>query len=147
MAQYPELLSTAFFVISLLTGAALVSLSLWMRSRSTQCLHWPSVLGVVTESRVEDSPIDMMKPVVRYRYAVDGSTFIGFRVTFSGYGVSRSAMVQLIAPYPEGSTVTVYYDPANPASSVLNNLAKSDWRYWLMFGIGFWLLAAFLALR
>lgn len=94
-----------------------------------------------------DTPIDMMKPVLRYRYEVAGSTFIGFRVAFSGYGVSRAAMEQLIKPYPKGSTVKVFYDPADPASSVLDNVAKSDWLYWLMFGVGLWLLAAYLALR
>lgn len=96
---------------------------------------------------MQDTPIDMMRPVLRYRYEVAGVVFIGFRVAFSGYGVSRAAMAQLIKPYPEGSTVTVFYDPADPASSVLSNVAKSDWLYWLMFGVGFWLLAAYLALR
>jgi hypothetical protein len=37
-----------------------------------------------------------MKPMLRYRYAVDGRSHMGFRVAFSGYGISRQAMASLI---------------------------------------------------
>jgi hypothetical protein len=37
-----------------------------------------------------------MKPMLRYRYAVDGRSYMGFRVAFSGYGISRQAMASLI---------------------------------------------------
>lgn len=89
----------------------------------------------------------MTKPVLRYRYEVEGKTYIGFRASFSGYGVSRAAMEQLIKPYPRDGSVEVYYDPKSPGTSVLNNAAPSDWLYWFVFGLGFWLLAAYLVLR
>jgi hypothetical protein len=87
----------------------------------------------------------MMKPVLRYRYEVGPQSYIGFRVSFSGYGVSRSAMEQLIKPYPQGGAVTVYYNPQDPSSAVLDTTQPSDWWYWLVFGVGFLLLAAYLA--
>ncbi|MBK8572462.1 MAG: DUF3592 domain-containing protein [Holophagaceae bacterium] len=133
-----------FAAFSLLTGAALLALSLWLRSRSQQCLQWPSVTGHVIESRVDDTHLDMMKPVLRYRYEVGPQSYIGFRVSFSGYVASRSAMEKLIKPYSQGSAVTVYYDPQNPSSAVLNNTQTSDWLYWLAFGLGFLVLAAYL---
>jgi hypothetical protein len=136
-----------FVAFSLLSGAALLALSLWLRSRSKQCLQWPSVTGYVIEARVDDSRLDMMKPVLRYRYEVGHRSYIGFRVAFSGYGVSRSAMEQLIKPYPQGGAVTVYYNPQDPSSAVLDTTQPSDWWYWLVFGVGFLLLAAYLAWR
>jgi len=50
----------------------------------------------VLESRVDDAHLEFMKPMLRYRYAVDGRSYMGFRVAFSGYGISRQAMASLI---------------------------------------------------
>lgn len=136
-----------FATISLLTGAAVVTLSLWLRARSQQCTRWPGVIGQVIESRVDDTDLETMKPVLRYRYEVGGQAYVGFRVSFSGYGVSRGSMSELIKPYAQGSAVRVYYDPRDPASAVLDNAARSDWLYWLAFGLGFMLLGAYLAWR
>jgi hypothetical protein len=100
-----------FAAFSFLTGAALVALSLWLRVPSRQAQVWPTVTGQVIESRVDDTSLEMMKPVLRYRYEVDGRCYIGFRVSFSGYGVSKSAMKRLSKPYPQNSTVNVYCNP------------------------------------
>ncbi len=136
-----------FAAFSLLAGAALVGLSLWLKLRSQQCLQWPSVTGRVTESRVDDAHLETTKPILRYHYEVGGTTYVGFRASFSGYGVSRTAMEAVVKPYPQGSRVRVYYNPRNPASAVLDNTAPSDWLYWFMFGVGFLVLAAYLTLR
>jgi len=133
-----------FAVLSLLVGAALVTFSLWLSARARQCRHWPSVMGVITESRIDDAHLETTAPVLRYRYEVRGQTYVGFRAAFSGYGVSRAAMQSVIQPYAVGSSVTVYYDPRRPASAVLNNALPSDWLYWFLFGCGFLLLAAYL---
>ncbi|MEO8316667.1 MAG: DUF3592 domain-containing protein [Pseudomonadota bacterium] len=133
-----------FAAISLLTGFALVSLALWLRSRSRVCLGWPSVTGQVIESRIDDAHLETTNPILRYRYEVGGKAHVGFRVSFSGYGVSRAAMDQLIKPYAKGSTVRVYYNPQDPASAVLNNTARSDWKYWFTFGVCFLSLAVYL---
>jgi len=133
-----------FAALSLLTGTALLALAYWLRSRSQRCLQWPTVIGLILESRVDDTRLDLMKPIMRYRYEVDGQTYEGFRVSFSGYGVSRSAMEKLILPYPKGNSVKVYFNPKDPSLSVLNNTQPSDWLYWLAFGIGFLFLAAYL---
>jgi Protein of unknown function (DUF3592) len=136
-----------FAAVSFLAGAALVCFSLWLRLRSHQCSQWPSVKGEVTESYVDDAHLDMTKPVLRYRYQVAGQAYVGFRASFSGYGVSRVAMRAVVKPYPKGSTVRVFYNPKNPASAVLDSTAQSDWLYWLMFGVGFLLLATYLTLQ
>jgi hypothetical protein len=65
-------------------------------ARSAQSRQWPSVEGTVLESRVDDAHLEFMKPMLRYRYAVDGRSYMGFRVAFSGYGISRQAMASLI---------------------------------------------------
>lgn len=138
---------TLFTAASLVVGLALVALALWLRARSRASRRWPSVPGQVIESRIEDTHLEMTRPVLRYRYMVGERAYVGFRAAFSGHGVSRAAMERWIQPYPVGHTVRVYYDPEHPASAVLDPGARSDWVYWLAFGAGFIALAAFLAGR
>ena len=133
-----------FTAISLLSGIALIALALWLRSRARRCVHWPSVEGVVLESRVDDAHLEMMKPVLRYRYEVNGQSHVGFRVSFSGYGINRDSMQRLIDPYPMGRLVRVHYDPDDPGCAVLDTTAASDWKYWLASGVAFLGLAWFL---
>ena len=48
------------------------------------------------------------------------------------------------AKYPEDSTVTVYYNPKEPADSVLLPTAKAVWVLWLaaaLFVVTAWILA------
>lgn len=134
-----------FAAAALTAGATLVGLSLWLRTRSRQCRHWPTVSGQILESHVDDSQLETTKPVVRYRYQVAGKAYVGFRVAYSGYGSSRRAMDDLIRPYPVGSHVAVHYNPRNPAVAVLDVAARSDWAYWLVFGMAFLLVGAYLA--
>lgn len=134
-----------FSIAAALAGTALVALSLWLRARSSQSRQWPSVEGTVLASRVDDTHLEFMKPVLRYQYAVDGRSYVGFRVAFSGYGISRQSMARLVQPYSLGQQVRVFYDPGNPASAVLDNRGHSDWGYWLLFGLGFCALAFYLA--
>jgi hypothetical protein len=60
-------------------------------------------------------------PDVTYEYVVDGKTYTGTRATeFSMGGTNfRGPTETFIKKYPKGAEVAVYYDPANPADSVL----------------------------
>lgn len=130
--------------VTLAVGGGLIALAIWLRTKSNQCRSWPTVDGVVLESRVDHSNLETMKPVLRYEYVVGGRKFVGFRVSYSGYGVSRSAMEALLAPYKAGETVRVHYDPGNPAHAVLNARGTSDWLYWFVAGLMFFVLYVYL---
>ena len=57
---------------------------------------------------------------VEYRYTVDGETYTSHRIDFGdGGALSYRHAVRQIRPYPRGGTVTVFYDPDDPASAVL----------------------------
>lgn len=57
---------------------------------------------------------------VKYRYAVDGKSYTGNRITASdNYQKTRSSANDVLKKYPVGGEVSVYYNPANPGSSVL----------------------------
>lgn len=88
-------------------------------------LSWPSTTGKVLKSRVEVSGGDYtsVSPRVIYEYEVGGVSYQNDRLRagdrFMRTGTSQDAY-STVDRYPEGKTVTVYYNnPANPAESAL----------------------------
>ena len=88
--------------------------------------NWPSVTGrIVTSSfraehRDSDSS-DRYIADIQYTYDVTGQTYSGNRVA---YGLrkevkSRRTLEELIQRYTTGSEVSVYYNPDDPSSAVL----------------------------
>lgn len=103
---------------------------------------WPSVEGRVVRSRVsamsgENGPT--YAPDVGYVYLVDGAErtaarlFVGDSLSTSDGGYARGYCER----YPVGKTVSVYYDPDDPDSAVLEpGLTKRSF-FVLTFGLGF----------
>jgi hypothetical protein len=105
-----------------------------MGLQAIQAVHsssWPSVDGVVTESRIDHATdirgrkTDM--PKITYRYSVDGVEHVGSRLFFgSQYSESWTAGAkwtahtqEYIARYPTGTPLQVHYDPDHAATSVV----------------------------
>ncbi len=97
---------------------------------------WPTVKGTVLTSKVEeqlsrhrdesddaDAPEQVsrtFKATVTYRYVVAEKTLEGARVAPDELETSdRSAADDLVRTFPPGAPVDVFYDPADPAQSVL----------------------------
>jgi hypothetical protein len=110
-------------------GFFLIYRSLQSRKQAEASQSWPSTPGVVAESRVTsststDSDGDTSttySPHVEYTYQVGGQEYRGKDITFGfkqGYG-NPSKAEEMVTRYPEGSPVTVFYDPAKPQRSVL----------------------------
>ncbi len=109
-------------------------------------LGWPSVSGQVTSSSVtlettqadSDSRLESTYyPSVSYDYRVDGQALKGSRVGVGGAkGFSRKEDAEAAArPYPVGSKVDVYYNPANPEYAVLVRGANIT-MVWIIAGCG-----------
>lgn len=87
--------------------------------------QWPSAEGSITLSEVAtnyDSQDDSVtySAKVLYAYSVDGTTHTGSTVAFGDYGSSDPSHAGgIVNQYPAGSKVLVYYDSADPNSSVL----------------------------
>lgn len=80
---------------------------------------WPAAQGEVVESSItidDDFSVDFT-----YTYTVDGVSYEGSRITFFQYAVfaNRYQNEQLVAQHPAGTPVQIYYDPTDPAQSVL----------------------------
>jgi hypothetical protein len=94
--------------------------------RAWHSATWPHAVGEVVGSgtRIENYHDDgepMRRAVITYRYDVGGTTYRGARVFFGDAIALRFAGPgrRRLATYQAGRLVRVAYDPANPASAVL----------------------------
>ncbi len=142
--------------------AAAAGLLLWRQAwQSWRQAHasrtWPSTQGIIEEawitisrsSRGPESPFEdkFFYPHLRYRYQVGGQTYQGERIAAgSPTGLSSRAEAEaVLAPYPVGRRVTVYYNPRNPAEAVLEPGRAESLGMLLLGGLLFLALAAWLA--
>lgn len=110
-------------VVALVLGAWI-----WQQQSRERAASWAATEGRIVANTVEPvaaPPASRSPPTfvvaVRYEYAVGGQTYRGSRVAFRTPTpfANAAAADRDRARYPEGATVTVYYDPAHPAESVL----------------------------
>lgn len=109
---------------------------------------WPSVEGTVTNTTVDVDTTRSRRSnsnrrrtttsyfaVVEYSYTVNGRTFTSDRISAGEpqHGTSnRAAADSFLTRYPKGGGVSVYYDPRDPASAVLQKGAA---------GVASWFMA------
>ena len=97
--------------------------------------NWSSTTARILAADVEmrrnstaDGDSTSYYPTVVYEYAVNGQRFQSRRIRFGseiGYGFRRMAE-NIVAKYPNGTLVSVFYDPQNPAEAVLEQSAGSS---------------------
>jgi len=86
----------------------------WLRKAHVTS-RWPTVPGKVTSSWEV-----LNGERVKYDYAVNGKRYVGHQVSWGPRGGTADPTCQELAEkYPPGREVTVYYDPAHPATAVL----------------------------
>ena len=108
--------------VSLLSGAETV-----YQSVSSQ--GWPSTQGIVVLSKQETARSaagrawrSEPRARVRYSFSVDDKKYFsdqGEGVYFNQKNASAAEVADILARYPAGKQVVVYYDPNNPARSTL----------------------------
>lgn len=88
--------------------------------------NWASVEGTVLYSTIRIKPKGLNEhylPSIGYAYTVNGEKYKKSvdNSLNSGY-LHKEDVQKIIDKYPEGSTVTVYYNPENPSKSILADL-------------------------
>ncbi len=102
------------------------------RRRADESGHWNRTTGRVVQSQVEarrshseHGYSTSYYPVIVYEYAINGQRYQNDRVNFGpemGFS-STGPSETVVGRYHVGNTVDVYFDPANPAESVLERTA------------------------
>jgi hypothetical protein len=163
-----------FFVIKLviaiifgLVGIGIFSFSYYAYNKAKKALKWFTTNGTVLSSEVQkktsdQSSISMMDrteftrrktvtnytPDVCYSYTVQSKEYVSNKVGAFNVGTSSSVAAYSVANrYKAGSTVKVYYNPENPAESMLEPGVKAIQKVFLVVGlivIGFAFIILFL---
>jgi hypothetical protein len=114
------------------------------RSKTPGTTLWPTTMGRVVESKKVEGISHIGKPDstrFKYEYNVEGKKFSNNSLTlFDG----PAALGQAYITYPEDTSVKVFYNPENPAESLIEPGTENE-----LFGRGpfgtlaFWLSQAF----
>lgn len=126
----------SFLLIFIGVGIFLLLRSRRDKEKAAQTLNWPSAAGKVLEARlIESTSTDadgdsstMYRPHVQYEYEVVGARYTNDKINV-GMVVSTSSTKkaqETLARFPVGSTVKVYYNPNDPADSVLEQKSSSN---------------------
>lgn len=128
MATHTRIAVTALLVSVLVAGGySLVKrLDRDLSALSSASLEWPRVSGLVVHSdltnrRAESGNVDGTGPKVdvSYEYVVDNKVYRNNVVRFDQQLLSSHRKEILVASYPAGKRVDVFYDPDDPGESVL----------------------------
>lgn len=97
--------------------------AVWRTARQYSTVHYRAVEGRVSSSEVEvnvDGESTAFLPKIEYDYTVAGRHYRGSRYRYGTIGhPSHQEMERIVRQHPQGSMTKVYYDPANPADSLL----------------------------
>lgn len=98
--------------------------------------EWRSTLGMITASALERRSRGTNRgyanyAAVRYSYQVGGQTYQGTCFDL-GSAVSGKGAKKVIARYPVGAEVMVFYNPQNPSEAVLERRNPTQWVWWFI---------------
>lgn len=123
--MFPLLIGLTFAAI----GLYLVLRSRRMGTSFKASLNWPSAPGKIVSNEIiarsefaepGERAIVRFTPTVIYEYAVGGSPLTGSTIRVAKPTVlSRESAQSILNPYYPGASVSVFYDPQAPATSVL----------------------------
>lgn len=132
--------ATTFFLIAVFLAVG-IGLSLWgwsVLQNARVSESWPTASGEVLSSTVRvdrDEDGTSYFADVTYRYVVDDLEYASDSVSFGQFGSSdRDHAEGIVARYPVGSQVTVFYDPEDVETAVLE--PGVTWSSYMLLGMG-----------
>lgn len=98
-------------------------------------MNWQTVKGIVLQSGIAGERA--LRPQVIYQYEVNGTSYTGESdLGAPPFGNKRKrleAAEKIVAEYPEGKAVTVYYNPEQPSHSTL--IARVPWNFYMQIAL------------
>jgi hypothetical protein len=124
-----------FGVLFLLVGGLLVLHGYELCALAAAATEWPTTTGVVVRSYVRDARLSSSSrapafyPMVEYRYVVAEREYFGWRIRTAETGAGDRAEAEaVVAYYHPGREVSVYVDPSNPNTAMLQPGAAASER-------------------
>lgn len=122
-------------VVLLILNAIFLTIIFFMRRKMAAVSQWPSTMGTVLMSRIEQRSSSeggyTDYPVVQYSYQVGGQAYQSYKLA-PGPEVGGTGAGKVVARYPAGAQVMVFYNPQNQSEAVLETKAPAQWVMWLI---------------
>ena len=136
--------------VLLILNAIFLGIIFSTRRKMAAVSQWPSTMGTVLMSTLErrrssDNGGYTNYPVVQYSYQVGGQMYQGMKLA-PGPEVGGSGAGSVVARYPAGAQVMVFYNPQDPSDAVLERKASAQWVMWLVLVIANVMLCGMAAL-
>jgi len=121
--------------VFLILNAVFLGIIFFMRRKMAAVSQWPSTMGTVVMSTIEQRSSSeggyTNYPVVQYSYQVGGQAYQSMKLA-PGPEVGGTGAGRVVARYPAGAQVMVFYNPQNPSDAVLERKAPAQWIMWLI---------------
>jgi hypothetical protein len=160
MIAFNFISSVTFWLGTILPlGIMLIALLLFILGfldfiKTRRLRKWPTASGIIIKSEISRRHDGYFQTVMRYRFQAQGQIFESDKffhdqkVMSYGSGTAQ----EKIAPYPVGKVIEVYYQPQNPAHSLVE--IKSTVKFYvigafaligfgLIFAANFWAIELF----
>ena len=122
------------FVLIIL-NAIFLGIIFFLRRKMAAVSQWPSTMGTVNSSYLERRSSSeggsTNYPVVQYSYQIGGQSYQSSKLA-PGPDVGGTGAGKVVARYPVGAQVMVFYNPQNPSDAVLERKAPAQWLMWLL---------------
>jgi len=120
-------------------GVVLLGFGAYTGVQGERSRKWPTVPGIVAESdvRYHRNPNDNRRSSsarITYRYTANGTTYLGHRTSY--FKDFFDGAITQVSRYPQGTWVTVHYDPGDPGTAVLDPGAGPASGLALLAGVG-----------
>ncbi len=125
-----------------LLGALLVLVAPYELYRLQRARDWPSREGLIEQASVHQTSgrRPTWQPLLRGQFTDNGEKFVITRVRYGDFRWGEQHSRRLIADYPPGSRVQIYFDPERPQERILQSQATST-PAWTALALGVALLA------
>lgn len=120
--------------VLLILNAVFLGVIFFMRRRMAVVSQWPTTMGTVMMSTVDRRSTSegyTDYPVVQYSYQVGGQSYQSYKLA-PGPEIGGTGARKVVARYPAGAQVMVFYNPQNASDSVLERKAPAQWLMWLL---------------
>ncbi len=132
-------------VIAFVIGVILYFIQFRQGLRADASKKWPTASATVTASAMEKSPDSRWRyrAALQYSYRVGAKQYQSSRVFWGGNEGRKKHMASVVASYPAGCKVRIYYDPQNPAEAVIDPVQNTGSRPLVLYAMAMMTLGLF----